>query len=214
MKYNWSNLLQDLVVDYVIDVMFSRISTFSMDDMETVTSPRTRVEKAKQLLCWLMSRGRDEYLVFLDALSNSQRHLYEMLMKPVPENFKRTQVAQPDSRVIYQPPNVAQAQAPNPTQAQPMRPQTVQQHAIPNQPLMGPSRHSERPQPGASTRSADQTGSQGYRGVSSPQAPAGPSVSSVPRGRSIEWCIRTLGMVMLVRIVSFVQFTLTRPFDM
>jgi hypothetical protein len=91
LKYHWTKLLQDLVVEKVIDVMFSKISSFTMDDMDNITSLRTRKDKAKELLRWLQLHGRDQYVVFLHALSNSQPHLYEMLMKPVPESFKTTQ---------------------------------------------------------------------------------------------------------------------------
>ena len=76
-----------------------------------------------------------------------------------------------------------------------MRPPTGQQHAVPNQQLMEPSGYSERPQPGVSTRFADQTVCQGFCGVCSPQAPSGPSACLVPCGRSVERYIRTLGVV-------------------
>lgn len=179
-----------------------------MDDMDDVTSPRTRIEKAKQLLYWLMRHSRTEYLTFLDALGQNQRHLYDILMQPVPERFKTTPVAGPDSRVVYQPPHAphtlpqAQAQAPTsqatrPSQAQPVRPPIEQPIAPPNAQLMRPPGQAEMPPPAMSSRFSEQSGSEGYRGVSGPRGAAGQSAPATER-RLLEWRIQALGMVPLV----------------
>ena len=133
------------MVEYVTDEMFSRISTFTMDDMDNITSLRTRKEKAKELLRWLQHHGWDEYLVFLHAINNSQPHLYKMLMTPVPESFKATQGTKLDSQSVYQHSNASLL----PTQSQVSHPARLPDH-------------SDRQQPGVSTRSLDQTGSQRY----------------------------------------------------
>ena len=161
LKYNWQLLLDNLVVDYVIDQMFSQISMFSMDDMEKITSPRTRLEKAKQLLYWLMGHSANEYHVFLDALKESQRHLYARLILPVPEGYKMSQPVGSDSRVVYQPPHASQlphqeagaagyrqsVRPPTTSEAQLVRPPPVMPTVQPQMQQMPPTRQPQMHQP-------------------------------------------------------------------
>ncbi len=150
LKYNWQLLLDNLVVDYVIDQMFSQISMFSMDDMEKITSPHTRLEKAKQLLYWLMSYSANEYHVFLDTLKESQRHLYARLIHPIPDRYKMSQPVGSDSRVVYQPPHALQLphqEAGVPGYRQSVRPPTTSEAQLVRPPPVMPTGQRQMQQP-------------------------------------------------------------------
>eukprot|EP00118_Oscarella_pearsei_P008222 m.41537 g.41537 ORF g.41537 m.41537 type:complete len:670 (+) comp33201_c0_seq3:1425-3434(+) len=83
----WKILTDSLDPVPLVDELYSKCPQMTPDDMDMITCPSTRLDRAKKLLSFVQQHGPDMYEVFLKALHERQSFLYDALMRPLPDRF-------------------------------------------------------------------------------------------------------------------------------
>ncbi|XP_065187867.1 apoptotic protease-activating factor 1-like [Sycon ciliatum] len=79
LQQNHDLLARDLEVDEVVDLLYAR-GVFTLDEMDTIRAPDTRLKRTTRLLAQLPGKGPAAFGHFLDALEEPFPDLREMLL--------------------------------------------------------------------------------------------------------------------------------------
>lgn len=91
LKKNHGKILQDIEPTKVVNILYQH-DVFDLDDMDEVRSEKSRKKQAEVLLDKVTRSGDGGIAIFVNALQQTQRHLYELLRMPVPGEEIQAQI--------------------------------------------------------------------------------------------------------------------------
>ena len=83
LRANFDAILKDLEPSKYWNYLYQE-GIFDEDDMDDVKTLRTRKKQAEELLGKVQRSGPEKITVFVNALNNTQPHLYELLQREIP----------------------------------------------------------------------------------------------------------------------------------
>ena len=85
-KY-YSAVLRDLEPRKLVNILYQK-EVFDDDDMDEVKCEKTRKMQAEVLLKKVKLLGDNEVAIVVESLQQTQRHLFELLQTPVPDEAR------------------------------------------------------------------------------------------------------------------------------
>lgn len=94
LQKNREKVLKDLEPRKILNILYQE-EVFDLDEMDEVKEEKTRKKQAEMLLDKITRAGDRNMAIFVNGLQKTQRHLYELLQRPVDGEV----LAQGDTRI-------------------------------------------------------------------------------------------------------------------
>lgn len=91
LKKNHGKLLADLEPKKVVNILYQE-DVFDLDEMDEVRCEKPRKRQAEVLLDKVTRSGNTNIAIFVNALRQTQKHLYELLQMPVRGEQLQTEI--------------------------------------------------------------------------------------------------------------------------
>lgn len=91
LQKNYTAILRDLEPKKVVNILFQD-EVFDSDEMDEVKCEKTRKKQAEVLLDKVSRLGERDIAIFVNSLRQTQRHLYDLLQRPVPGEELQAQI--------------------------------------------------------------------------------------------------------------------------
>lgn len=82
LRKNRDKVLKDLEPRKILNTLYQE-EVFDLDEMDEVNGEKTRKKQAEMLLDKITRAGDRNMAIFVNGLQKTQRHLYELLQRPV-----------------------------------------------------------------------------------------------------------------------------------